>query len=80
MHVTSARAVNWMLKDKGNIYQWRTQEEEESADSFVLVSISILEIPVVSAALEAPLNLVISWHSSFEMRQNCELSKFLRTC
>lgn len=38
MYVTSARAVNCLLKDKGSIYQWRTQKEEKSADSFVWVS------------------------------------------
>lgn len=33
-----ARAVNCLLKDKGSIYQWSTQKEEKSADSFVWVS------------------------------------------
>lgn len=41
--------------------------------------ISILEISVVSYALEAPLKLLVSWHLNFEMRQTYELSKFLRT-
>lgn len=35
-HVTSARAVNWMLKDKDSKYQWNILKEEESVDSLNL--------------------------------------------
>lgn len=41
---------------------------------------SYLNFQLSQLLLGAPLNLVISWHEGFEMRQTCELSKFLGTC
>jgi len=35
-HVTSTRAVNWMLRDKGSKYQWDTLKEKGSVDSLIL--------------------------------------------